>query len=1311
VNLPGLFIRRPVATTLLTLAIALVGIAAYFVLPVAPLPQVDFPTIQVNAQFAGASPEVMAATVATPLERSLGEIADVSQMTSSSSQRGATGQTNIVLQFGLDRDINGAARDVEAAINAAYAYLPTNLNSKPTYRKTNPADRPIMLLALTSDTLTAPQVYDAADVVINQALSQVDGVGEVDVFGGASPSVRAEMNPYALNNYGIGLEDVRAALSSTNAFTPKGSYSDGERRYQIYTNDQATRAQDYADVIVAYRNGAPVRLRDVATVYDGPQDIFNLGLANGKQAIVVRVQKSPGANVISTNSQIRALLPKLEAEMGPAVKVTIMSDASKSIRGSVDDVERTLLIAVILVVLVVLVFLRNGKATLIPGVAVVVSLIGTLAGMYAFHYTLDNLSLMSLTVATGFVVDDAIVVLENITRHVENGMGRFEAALYGAKEVSFTVVSMSIGLIAVFIPILAMGGVPGRLFREFAVTLSISIVISLILSLTATPTMAARLIDDHHGVAKRRRTPWGKFWGRAADGLEWGFDQARGTYEKSLAWALDNSLLVLCMLITTICLTVFLYIKVPKGLFPQEDTGTLIGGVQVDQASSFKLTSAKFRRLQGIVMHDPAVQDALSFVQNAGGFMYVTLKPPGQRPGVTSDMVIGRMRPKLMRIPGANLFLQSAQDLSIGGRQSNAQYQYTLQSDDLTALRTWSNKLLEELKKYPDLTDVNTDQQNNALESYVTVDRASASRLGLNSQQIDRTLYDAYGQSVASIIYNPENQYHVVMEVDQKYQGDPTALSELYVTPPVGSSTTTAATPTPAGGSGGMRVAIVNAGASVTPAAALTYASLSGASSSTSSATTSTTGSTSGTGGVSVNGGGGGGGGASSGGSGSGGGSSASGGAMSASAGGAMPGGAMSGGIMSGGSMSGGSMSGGSMSGSSTSGGASSGGSGSGSLGIAGLVNTALANLGTLASSSSSSASGRSGTASASVGGGASAVSGAASSGATASSATSSGASTASGVNASATSSTSSNAGSSQPGGARSGAGHPRSTTGGAVTASTGVAISTARETMVPLSAVASWALQNTPLQVNHQNTSVAATLSFNLAPGKSLSDAQRDVENAKAAIGMPNTVVGSFQGAAQTYTQSRSTEPLLIASALIAVYIVLGVLYESYIHPLTVLSTLPSAGVGAVLAMMIFGIDFSLISLIGVILLIGIVKKNAIMIIDFALQAEREQGLSSRDSIYQACVLRFRPILMTTCAAILGALPLALGIGQGGELRQPLGIAIIGGLIASQILTLITTPVVYLYLDRLNHRRPRRYPRALPRGGGAAGPALQPAE
>ena len=1242
-NLPALFIRRPVATTLLTLAIALMGIAAFFVLPVAPLPQVDFPTIQVRASFAGASPEVMAATVATPLERTLGQIADVTQMTSQSQTRGSTGNTNITLQFGLDRNIDGAARDVQAAINAAAAYLPANLNSRPSYNKVNPADRPIMVLTLTSDTLSASQVYDAASIVMEQALSQVSGVGEVDVGGGASPAVRVEMNPYALNNYGIGLEDIRAAISSTNAFTPKGSFARGDQRLQIYTNDQATRASDYNNVIVAYRNGAPVRLKDVADVVDGPEDLFNLGLANGKTAIVVRVTKSPGANVITTVAAIEAQLPKLRAELGPSIDLNTAVDSTTSIKASLAEVERTLLIAVILVVAVVLVFLRNGKATLIPGVAVVVSLLGTLAAMYLLHFTLDNLSLMSLTVATGFVVDDAIVVLENITRHVENGMGRFEAALLGAKEVSFTVVSMSVSLIAVFLPILAMGGLVGRLFREFAMTLSASIVISLLLSLTATPAMAARLIDDHKGGPKPRDTAWKKFWGRTADGFESGFDRLLKTYEGSLAWALDNSLLVLFMLITTICLTVFLYIKVPKGFFPQEDTGTLIGGVQVDQASSFALTAAKFRHLQAIVMHDPAVKTATSFTQSAGGFMFISLKPRAQRPGVSGDQVIARLTPKLARIAGAQLFLQSAQDLQVGGRQSNAQYQYTLQSDDLTALRTWSNKLLEKLKTYPDLTQVNTDQQSNALESYITVDRKTASRLGITSKQIDSTLSDAFGQSFASIIYNPLNQYHVVMEIAQKYQGDPTALKSIYVTPASGSSTSTSSTSvtrtgtTSSGSGGGLRSTTSSAGG---------VGTTSGTSAVGGGATT-TLGSTS------------------------------------------------------------------SVSGSALTVGSAAGVSGTFASGGTGATSSSAAGLGATSSSSGSnllanSAAGGS-TSTASTGSnlataGLASNSQAQSSTSTASTNT---ASVGSSGGAGATAGTTGSGGSS--GGALSGAGVQRSTTGGAVAASSGVAISTSRETMIPLSAIASWALQNTPLAVNHQGQSVAATLSFNLAPGKSLSDAQRDVANAVQVIGMPGTVIGSFQGTAQVYQQSLSNEPILIAAALVAVYIVLGVLYESYIHPLTVLSTLPSAGVGAVLAMMIFGVDFSIISLIGVVLLIGIVKKNAIMIIDFALVAEREQGLSSRDAIYQACVLRFRPILMTTCAAILGALPLALGLGEGGELRRPLGISIIGGLVVSQVLTLLTTPVVYLYLDRLNNRSPR--PRRLPRGLRSGGAAPMPAE
>ena len=1101
-----------------------------------------------------------------------------------------------------------------------------------------------MVMTLTSDTLTTSQIYDQASIVMQQAVSQVNGVGEVDVVGAASPAVRVEMNPYALNNYGIGLEDVRAAIASTNAFTPKGSFARGDQRLQIYTNDQATRARDYQSVIVAYRNGAPVRLKDVADIVDGPEDLFNLGLANGKPAIVVRVTKSPGANVITTVKSIEDQLPKLRAQLGPSIDLNVAVDSTTSIKASLADVERTLLIAVILVVAVVLVFLRNGKATLIPGVAVVVSLLGTLAAMYLLHFTLDNLSLMSLTVATGFVVDDAIVVLENITRHVENGMGRFEAALLGAKEVSFTVVSMSISLIAVFLPILAMGGLVGRLFREFAMTLSASILISLLLSLTATPAMAARLIDDHHGAPKPRDTAWRRFWGRTADGFEAGFDRLLKTYEGSLAWALDNSLLVLFMLITTICLTVFLYIKVPKGFFPQEDTGTLIGGVQVDQASSFALTAAKFRHLQAIVMHDPAVKTATSFTQSAGGFMFISLKPRVQRPGVTGDQVIARLTPKLARIAGAQLFLQSAQDLQVGGRQSNAQYQYTLQSDDLTALRTWSNKLLEQLKTYPDLTQVNTDQQSNALESYITVDRKTASRLGITSQQVDSTLADAFGQSFASIIYNPLNQYHVVMEIAQKYQGDPTALKSIYVTPASGASTSTSSTSvtrtgtTSSGSGGGLRTSTSSAGG---------VGTTSGTSAVGGGATT-TLGSTS--------------------------------------------------------SVSGSTLTVGSASG--VSGTFASGGTGATSSSALGLGSTTSSSSGSnlLANSSAGGSSSTASTGSNLATAGLASNSQAQSSTSTASTNT---ASVGSSGGAGATAGTTGSGGSS--GGALSGAGVQRSTTGGAVATSSGVAISTSRETMIPLSAVASWALQNTPLAVNHQGQSVAATLSFNLAPGKSLSDAQRDVANATQVIGMPANVIGSFQGTAQVYQQSLANEPILIAAALVAVYIVLGVLYESYIHPLTVLSTLPSAGVGAVLAMMLFGVDFSIISLIGVVLLIGIVKKNAIMIIDFALVAEREQGLSSRDAIYQACVLRFRPILMTTCAAILGALPLALGLGEGGELRQPLGISIIGGLVVSQVLTLLTTPVVYLYLDRLNNRSPR--PRRLPRGLRSGGPVPMPAE
>jgi multidrug efflux pump len=1235
----ALFIRRPVATALLTVAIALLGVAAYFVLPVAPLPQVDLPTISIQAQDAGASPTVVAATVATPLERQLGSIADVTEMTSQSS----TGSTRITLQFGLDRDINGAARDVEAAIDAAKDFLPTaNLLSLPTYRKVNPALRPIMVIGLTSDTLATYQIYDKADILLNQAISQIQGVGEVDLGGGASPAVRVEMNPMAMNKYGIGTEDVRAAISSANFFLAKGAVTMGDRSYQVDTNDQANVAADYQNVVVAFRNHDPVRLKDIAQVVDGPSNLQNLGLVNGKPGIIIRVTQSPGANIITTVDSIKAALPQLKAALGPSIKITTIVDNSTSIRASINDVETTLLLAVILVVLVVLVFLRNGRATLIPGVAVTVSLIGTLAIMYVLHFSLDNLSLMALTIATGFVVDDAIVVLENITRHVEAGMPRMKAAMLGSREVGFTVMSMSISLIAVFIPILAMGGLVGRLFREFGLTLSASILISLVVSLTATPMMAARLIDEHPGQSTRTRKG---VVSRLSDGFEWGFDKTLKTYERCLVWALDNSLVVLISLILTVFLTVYLYIIVPKGFFPQEDNGLLIGSIQSDQSSSFDSTAAKMKRVEGIIMRDPAVQAAASYSNFPNGFTFISLKPKGEGKdarNVSSDQVIARLQPKLARIGGINLFLQAAQDLQVGGRQSGAQYQYTMQSDDADLLRTWSNKMYLAMKGLPDLTQVNTDQQSHALETYITYDRQTAARFGLTASQIDTTLGDSFGQENASIIYNPLNQYHVVIEVAQPYQREPDALKTIYVTSPSANVTSSGVVSVASASSSGQTTGSGSGGGgsgtstslSLPAAAAITSNALATPS------TTSTTGTSS---------------------------------FQTAS---------------------------------------------TSSTGSGGATGSLGGTTGTIASTSGASTSGTtanpSSNTSATPAVGQTAIFGTPSTPAGKIGQTGLFGTTTSVVNATSyvpppsvlpsASGSSSNA--LTAGKALSGAGSSASTTGGATATATGVAVSTSPETMTPLTAFASYALGNTPLSVNHQNTSVAATLSFNMAPGKALSDAQRDIEQVKQQIGLPSTVVGAFQGTAQQYTASLASEPILILAALVAVYIVLGILYESYIHPLTVISSLPSAGVGAVLAMLIFNVQFTVISLIGVILLIGIVKKNAIMLIDFALVAEREQNLSSRDAIYQACVLRFRPILMTTCAAILGAVPLALGLGQGGELRQPLGISIIGGLVVSQMLTLLTTPVVYLYLDRLRTRGRRRYPRGL--GGGSA-PVLGP--
>jgi multidrug efflux pump len=1169
VNPSALFIRRPVATILLTLAIALVGVASYFVLPVAALPSVDFPTIFVQATLPGGSPEVMATSVATPLERRFGTISGLTELTSQSS----TSSSRIIMQFDLGRDINGAARDVEAAINAARLDLPTSLRSNPTYRKVNPSEAPIIILNLTSDSMTTAQIYDAASTIIQQKLSQLSGVGEVDVGGGANPAVRVELNPTALDHYGIGTEDIRAAIAAANGNVPKGTVTDGDNRLQVYTNDQGYVANDYKPIIVAYRDGAAVRLSDVAEVNDSVEDIHQLGLANGKPAIVVRITRSPGANVIATVDAIKQALPLIEAQLPHAISLQMSVDRTITIRASLLEVERTLLIAIVLVVLVVLVFLRNGRATLIPGVAVTVSLLGTLAVMFLFKYSLDNLSLMALTVATGFVVDDAIVVLENITRHVEDGVPRFKAALIGSAEVSFTVVSMSISLIAVFIPILLMGGIVGRMFREFAVTLSASIMISLFVSLTATPMMSARLIDEKiepdaggegSGGGPGRKSLYKRVTGKLAYWFEKGFTFIHETYEDSLNWALNHSLIVLLSLFATIALTIFLYITVPKGFFPQEDTGQLQGGVMVDQASSFLLTRAKFQKIVAIIQKDPAVETVTGFSGSGFSGIFAQLKPLNERGGMSSDEVIQRLRPKLFRVPGAQTFLQTVQDIRVGGRQSNAQYQYTMESDSLADLQTWAEKLGDQLKKDPNLTDVNSDQQPHGLETMVHINYDAASRLGLTVQQIDNALGDSFAQAQVSVIYNPLNQYHVVMEVGPQYSRTPQALDGLYV------STSNASGSYLSGGSGPHPTGTGAASAFLpTPIQQIDAQKRVSALQPTD------------PGGVS-----------------------------------AMP------------------------------------------KPIVAQTTPAGANAGATLTATSAATT-------ATVVGGVFQSSGLSGAGSTSSS-------------------------------------------GGGGRAQTGTAVATTKERMVPLSAFATYGPDFTPVSVNHQDSSVATTISFNLPPGKSLSDAAVSVNNAINAIHMPGTIHGGFSGTAQVFQASMASVPILILAALVAVYIILGILYESYVHPITVLSTLPSAGVGAVAALIIFHVQFDIIALIGVILLIGIVKKNAILIIDFALNAEREQGLDTREAIYQACMLRFRPILMTTCAAILGALPLALGIGVGGELRRPLGIAIIGGLTVSQVLTLLTTPVVYLYMDKLRKPRPRSRLGQRLRGGLRGGPAPQ---
>ncbi len=1036
-NFSEIFIRRPVATTLLTIGVALAGAVAFKQLPVAPLPQVDFPTISVSAALPGASPEVMAATVATPLERSLGRIAGVNEITSSSS----LGSTNITLQFDLSRNIDGAAREVQAAIQAARADLPTSLPSNPTYRKVNPSDAPIMILSLTSDTLTQGQMYDAASTIVAQKLSQVGGVGQVTVGGSSLPAVRVELNPTALNRLAIGFDEVRTAITNNNANRPKGLVEDGDKSWQIYANDQAKKAADYLPIIVAYRGGAAVRLSDVGDVVDSVQDLRNYGTANGKPSVVLLVNRQPNANIIETVDSIQALLPQLRASIPASINLQVALERTTTIRASLHEVERTLVISMGLVIMVVFLFLRNFRATLIPAVAVPVSLIGTFSIMYAAGYSLNNLSLMAMTIATGFVVDDAIVVLENVTRHIEEGMSPFDAAIKGSREVSFTVVSMSISLIAVFIPILLMGGIIGRLFREFAVTLSVAILVSLVVSVTTTPMMCARLLRAKKTEDESATKPgrFAAFGAKIAAHTERFFASILRGYERSLGWVLRHPLLMVVTLMATIGFNVYLYVIVPKGFLPQQDTGRIVGGIQGDQSISFQAMQGKLGEFVDIVLQDPSVDNVIAFTgggQRNGGRMFLALKPLAERKA-SADAIVARLRPKLSKVAGASLFLQPVQDFRAGGRQSNAAYQFTLQADDLQELRTWTPRLQQALQDVKEVADVNSDQQERGLQMSLVIDRPTASRLGVTTRAIDTALYLAYGQAVVSTIYATLNQYRVVMEVAPQYWQSPESLNGIYVLSPT--------------------------------------------------------------------------------------------------------------------------------------------------------------------------------------------------------------------------------------------------------------------RGQVPLSAFARYEPTTAPLSVNRQSQFAATTISFNLPEGVSLSTAVQAMRDTMAKIGVPSTITGSFQGTARTFQQGLDNQPWLILAALVTVYIVLGILYESYIHPLTILSTLPSAGVGALLALLATKTELSIIALIGVILLIGIVKKNAILMIDFALAAERNLGLSPHDAIYQACLLRFRPIMMTTMAALLGAIPLAIGFGDGAELRTPLGISIVGGLLVSQLLTLYTTPVVYLYLDRLRHWGLRTFKRGTP--------------
>ena len=1097
-SIPGLFIRRPVATTLLAVAIFLSGLLAFFRLPVAPLPNITFPVVVVQASMAGASPDIMASTVAEPLERRLGTIADVNEMTSTST----VGSARIVIQFGLNRDINGAARDVQAAIQASRADLPSTLRNNPTYREYNPADSPIMVLALTSNTLTRAQLYDAADSVLQQQLSQVDGVGQITLGGSALPSVRVELQPDQLNSYGIGLEDVRAAISSANADSAKGHIDQGGRRFEVLSNDQISKAAPYRDLVVAYRNNAPVLLRDVADVQDSAENIRNAGLYNGKEAVLVIVFPLPGGNIVKTVAQIRKVLPAIEATLPHDVHVGIAVDRSQSVNAAVWDTERTLFIAVLLVIGVVFVFLQSPRAILVPAVALPLSIVGTFGPMYLLGYSLDNLSLMALTIGTGFVVDDAVVVLENIMRHVESGMEVREAALRGSAEVSFTVISMSLSLIAVFLPILLMPGIIGLMFHEFAVTLSIAILFSLLISLTVTPVMAAYVLRRRQARQPKSR---GSAW------LERQFERFKNAYARSLSSVLEHAPLVGLTLIALIVLNVFLIKLVPSTFFPEQDNGILMGQIIADQSISFQAMEKKLAQLQAIVQKDPAVASVAGFTGGRSlnsANVYIELKPLAQRK-LSAAKVVARLRPKLNVVSGAKLFLQASQDLHIGGRSSAAEYQYTLTSDDSEALFKWVPELVAALgKERSQMTDVNSDLQQNGLQIYINMQRATAARYGLVPNQMDTVLYDAFGQRTVSTIYNQINQYFVVMEVAPKYWQYPQMLERMRFSTAAGNASGTQQTQ--------MSKSLVRP---VTQATALTASQ-----------------------------------------------------------------------------------------------------------------DTAL--QGTTPQGTTASTNSR---------------------------------------NADAQANQLTNAISNAKGGSSSGS-----------------ADSTAAETLVPFAALATYVSNHTATQVSHQGGLVAATISFNLPPGGSLSKATAAINQVSQELGLPASIHGSFAGAAQVYAQSMSTMPLLILAALAAVYIVLGILYENTVHPITILSTLPSAGIGATLALLIFGTPFSVIAMIGIILLIGIVKKNAIMMIDVAIHLQRDEGMEAPQAIHTAAVMRLRPIMMTTAAAVLGATPLAIGFGQGASLRQPLGITVMGGLILSQVFTLYTTPVIYLYLDRLRARLAR---------------------